>query len=143
MFTYINNRRVQVIYTKFQPSTSMWQRGKFDGMQENNTLLINPWNVTSNPNARMCLMPMFALKISADTILAFDQSFFLILNVAVGSRGGWFADNVANKPWVDGAENAQWTFYNAADEWLPTWGAGAERGMTIKNVKMWQQGACP
>ena len=54
MFTYVNNRRVQVIYTRFKPGTSMWQRGKFDGLQENNTLLINPWNVTDNANARMC-----------------------------------------------------------------------------------------
>jgi hypothetical protein len=25
---------------------------------------------------------------------------------------------------------------------LPTWGEGAERGMTVKSVKMWQAGQC-
>jgi hypothetical protein len=30
----------------------------------------------------------------------------------------------------------------AKDEWLPTWGEGVERGMTVKSVKMWQAGKC-
>jgi hypothetical protein len=34
------------------------------------------------------------------------------------------------------------TFTTAKDEWLPTWGEGTERGMTVKSVKMWQAGKC-
>lgn len=34
------------------------------------------------------------------------------------------------------------TFATAKDEWLPTWGEGNERGMTVKSVKMWQAGKC-
>lgn len=29
------------------------------------------------------------------------------------------------------------------DQWYPTWANGSSRGMTVKSVKMWQQGACP
>lgn len=51
-------------------------------------------------------------------------------------------DNIGDKPWVDGATNAQWTFWSAASKWLPTWGEGDTKGMTVKSVKMWQQGKC-
>jgi len=51
-------------------------------------------------------------------------------------------DKVGDKPWLNDATNARWTFYDAAKEWLPTWGEGDKRGMTIKSVKMWQQGKC-
>lgn len=30
----------------------------------------------------------------------------------------------------------------AKDQWLPTWGEGNDRGMTVKSVKMWQEGKC-
>lgn len=51
-------------------------------------------------------------------------------------------DNMGDKPWIDGATNAQWDFWNAAEQWLPTWGEGDRRGMTVRSVKMWQAGAC-
>lgn len=28
------------------------------------------------------------------------------------------------------------------DQWYPTWANGSSRGMTVKSVKMWQQGTC-
>ena len=52
------------------------------------------------------------------------------------------SDKIGGKPWLDGATNAQWAFWDSADEWLPTWGEGDTRGMTVKSVKMWQLGAC-
>ena len=30
----------------------------------------------------------------------------------------------------------------ARDQWLPSWGEGNNRGMTVKNVKMWREGKC-
>ena len=51
-------------------------------------------------------------------------------------------DKVGDKPWLNEATNARWTFWDAAKDWLPTWGEGDKRGMTIKSVKMWQQGKC-
>lgn len=46
------------------------------------------------------------------------------------------------KPWIDGAEGAARDFWLANSTWLPTWGAGDQRGMTVRSVKMWQLGAC-
>jgi hypothetical protein len=51
-------------------------------------------------------------------------------------------DGKSGKPWVDAGTNAQWEFYGDAASWLPTWGEGASRGMTVRSVKMWQDGAC-
>lgn len=52
------------------------------------------------------------------------------------------SDGKYNKPWVDGSVSAAKDFWKAKDQWLPTWGEGNERGMTVKSVKMWQQGKC-
>ena len=62
----------QVIYVAFTGEQNLWDRGRFAQMSENKTMLPNPWNETKNVNA------------------PFDQRFYLILNVAVGSRNGWF-----------------------------------------------------
>lgn len=51
-------------------------------------------------------------------------------------------DNKGGKPWLDDATNAQWTFWSDVGTWLPTWGEGDARGMTIRSVKMWERGAC-
>jgi len=66
----------------------------------------------------------------------------LILNVAVGGTSGFFPDSTGQKPWVDGSETAMRDFWNANSTWLPTWGEGEDRGMSVKNVKMWSQGIC-
>lgn len=62
----------QVLYLNFKGEKNLWQRGDFANQSENNTLLVDPWSGTGDVNA------------------PFDQSFYLILNVAVGSRNGWF-----------------------------------------------------
>ncbi len=129
LFTLSLRRRLthlvqNVFYTGFGPGT-IWDRGKFAEITVNNSLLVNPWGTTGNPNT------------------PFDQDFYLILNVAVGSLNGYFPDSVGSKPWVDASTYlARGDFWRAADKWLPTWGAGNSRGMTVKSVKMWQEGAC-
>lgn len=53
------------------------------------------------------------------------------------------SDGVGGKPWVDASTYlAPGAFYQHVDDWLPTWGEGNDRGMTVKTVKMWQEGAC-
>ena len=47
-----------------------------------------------------------------------------------------------NKPWIDGSSTAMRDFWLANGTWLPTWGKDEDRGMTVKSVKMWQQGEC-
>lgn len=71
------------MYWKFKKDETMWQQGQFGGLTVNSSLLVDPWSQTGNPST------------------PFDQPFFLILNVAVGSRNGWFPDGVGNKPWTD------------------------------------------
>ncbi|KAJ1329596.1 gram-negative bacteria-binding protein 1 [Microdochium nivale] len=122
LFTYRDSRLRQIYYTNFDQGTgTMWQRGYFSQMTENNTLLTDPWSKTGRYNT------------------PFDEEFYLILNVAVGSRNGWFGNNVAGKPWIDADDGAMRQFWQASGEWLPTWGAGNDRGMTVKSVKMWQE----
>ncbi len=73
----------------------------------------------------------------------FCKSLFYIRFLAIGLVANTLSsDKVGNKPWLDSATNAEWAFWSAADEWLPTWGEGDTRGMTVKSVKMWQLGAC-
>jgi hypothetical protein len=72
LFTYIDSRLNKVLNVDFTKE-NMWQRGQFANRLENYTILHDPWLNSSNNNA------------------PFDQRFYLILNVAVGSRNGWFA----------------------------------------------------
>lgn len=72
LYTYIDSKLQQVLYMPFT-GYSMWQRGEFASQTVNNTVLVDPWSSTGNLNT------------------PFDQEFYLILNVAVGSRNGWFA----------------------------------------------------
>ena len=46
------------------------------------------------------------------------------------------------KPWIDDSATAMWDFWNANATWLPTWGVAEDLGMTVKSVKMWQEGKC-
>lgn len=126
IYFYIDSRVHQTLFIGFQENDPMYDRGKFADQAENSTMLADPWSQSSSTTGNA----------------PFDQDFYLILNVAVGSRNGWFLDHVGDKPWIDSSSNAQWTFWNAASEWLPTWGEGDSRGMTVKSVKMWQAGKC-
>lgn len=124
IFTYLDFQLQQVLYWNFKGDWDMWRRGYFSSQTANGTLIQNPW------------------ASSADTNAPFDKPFYLILNVAIGSQNGWFRDAVGGKPWVDGGKTAMRDFWNAADTWLPTWGAGDEGSMSVKSVKMWKEGLC-
>lgn len=75
MYTYLDSRLQQVLYVgiagKHTPK-NFWERGEFGDVFVNNTLLPNPWAESKNRGA------------------PFDQEFYLVMNVAVGSRNGWF-----------------------------------------------------
>lgn len=74
MYMYFDGRLSQVLYTHFDANSPLWTKGDFGNKAENNTMLSDPW---ANPTSSTGNAP-------------FDQKFFLILNVAVGSRNGWF-----------------------------------------------------
>jgi len=101
---------------------NMWTRS---GLGKKGYVNDDPWSQTGRYNT------------------PFDQNFYLILNVAVGSTRGYFGDSIGGKPWVDEQpSSAAFDFWKANSTWLKTWGAGDKRGMTVQSVKMWQQGAC-
>ncbi|KXS99664.1 hypothetical protein AC578_9884 [Pseudocercospora eumusae] len=117
VFTYIDTRLLQVLYTNF--NKPFWQKGDFPASDSNGTRLVDPWSQTGRDST------------------PFDQDFYLILNVAVGGTNGWFDDGVAGKPWVDASDTAKHDFWNARNQWYPTWEKQGQ--MNIKSVKMWQQ----
>ncbi len=51
-------------------------------------------------------------------------------------------DGVGGKPWVDKSNTAARDFWSAVDKWFPTWGTAEDHSMTVKSVKMWQEGTC-
>ncbi|KAI1839982.1 hypothetical protein JX265_013598 [Neoarthrinium moseri] len=124
MFTWLDGRLRQVVYFDFTKNKNMWTYGEFAYDTVNGTAPTDPWSWTGRANS------------------PFDQDFYLILNVAVGSTNGYFPDGVGNKPWTDGSESPMKDFYLANSTWLPTWGSGDSRGMVVKSVKMWQEGSC-
>lgn len=117
LFTYIDTRLLQVLYTNFdQP---LFQRGQFPLSTGNGTRLRDSWGQTNRPQT------------------PFDQPFYLIMNVAVGGTNGWFQDGDHDKPWVDNSKDAARDFWDARDDWYPTW---EDQGrMEITKVEMWQQ----
>ncbi|KAH6656076.1 putative gram-negative bacteria binding protein [Truncatella angustata] len=127
IYTYVDNRLVQSLYMPFGSSWgSLYDRGYFGSTTVNASIPTNPWASSSSKTLNA----------------PFDQSFYLILNVAVGTTGGYFADGYGQKPWVDTSEKAMHQFWNARDAWLPTWGSGDQKGLTVKNVNMWSRGKC-
>ncbi|QIX00326.1 hypothetical protein AMS68_005843 [Peltaster fructicola] len=117
VFSYIDTRLLQVLYTQFD--MPFWQRGHFPVSSVNGTRFVDPWSQTGRYST------------------PFDQDFYLIINVAVGGTNGWFQDGISGKPWVDASASAKRDFWNAREQWYPTWADNGQ--MIIKSVKMWQQ----
>lgn len=73
----------------------------------------------------------------------FDQEFYLILNVAVGSYNGWFPDDSVLNPAYSssggtGGESyeAVHRFWESQHQWYPTWPSDLSRGMAIDWIRM-------
>jgi hypothetical protein len=105
------------MYTHFDEP--FFTYGAFPLADGNGTRLENPWARTGSNTS------------------PFDQDFYLVIDVAVGGTNGWFKDGKAGKPWLDSSPNARKEFYDARDQWYPTWKTAGQ--MQIKSVKMWQQ----
>ncbi|KAF2636440.1 concanavalin A-like lectin/glucanase [Massarina eburnea CBS 473.64] len=117
IFTYIDSRLIQVMYTRF--AEPFWDYGRFPLSDSNGTRLDNPWAGAN------------------DIAAPFNQDFYLVLNVAIGGTNGWFEDGKSGKPWIDSSPTAKRDFWQARDSWYPTW---EESGtMEVKSVKIWQQ----
>ncbi|RDB22986.1 Beta-1,3-glucan-binding protein [Hypsizygus marmoreus] len=118
---YVDTRLHTLLDIRF--NKPFFQRGDFPPVIFNGSDLValqNPW-------------------INGTNATPFDQEFFLILNVAVGSTNGWFPEVQGDKPWLDRAENPMRDFAKAQSQWYPTWPSTAEqRGMVVDYVKMWK-----
>jgi beta-glucanase (GH16 family) len=117
LFTFVDTRLLQVFYNTF--STPLWPQGYFPLSTVNGTRLVDPWSQTGRANT------------------PFDREFYLIINVAVGGQNGWFLDGENGKPWVDASPTAKKDFWNARDQWYPTWEKNGQ--MIVDRVQMWQQ----
>ena len=117
LFTYVDNRLLEALYVPFEKP--LWPMGNFDASTTNGTRIVDPWSQTGEPST------------------PFDQKFYLILNVAVGSTNGWWTDGLQGKPWVDGSPTAPRDFWNARDQWYPTWKENGQ--MKVQSIKVWQQ----
>lgn len=117
LFTYINSRLMQALYVPFDKP--LWPKGHFDTSNQNGTMVVDPWSQTGKAST------------------PFDQKFYLILNIAVGGTNGWFTDGASSKPWVDASPFAKKDFWDARQQWYPTWEKNGQ--MRVKSVKMWQQ----
>jgi len=85
------------------------------------------------------LAPLANPWLNGTNATPFDQEFYLIMNVAVGSTNGWFPEGQGNKPWLDHSQNPARDFINAANQWYPTWPTSVEdRAMIVDYVKMWK-----
>lgn len=131
LFMYRDSRLNQVKFVDFKKMNKaaggggLWSFGGFEAWVngDNNTQVNNPWE------GRGANAP-------------FDQEFYLILNVAVGSSNGWFPDNRGGKPWFDNYANPATQFWQGKDQWYPSWKDDETRGMQVKSVKMWSEGKC-
>ena len=117
IFTYIDNTLMQVYYFTFDKP--FWERSGFAETTANGTKQGDPWSSTGRPQT------------------PFDQEFYLILDVAVGGRNGFFKDGVGDKPWLDSSASAKKDFWDKRDQWFPTWEKSGE--MVVDTVRMWQQ----
>ncbi|KAI8674518.1 Glycoside hydrolase family 16 [Fusarium keratoplasticum] len=124
LFTWLDGRLRQIVFFDFTKNKNMWEYGKFAGITVNKTVHRDTWSQTGRSNT------------------PFDQDFYLILNVAVGSTNGWFPDKLGEKPWSDESSAPMRDFWDAKNTWLPSWGEQKDRGMIVRSVKMWQEGAC-
>lgn len=117
IFMYVDTRLLQVLYVPFD--RRFWGRGNFPAATANGTTLSDPWSHTGRYSS------------------PFDEKFYLILNVAIGGTNGYFKDGQNGKPWADASPVAKKDFWEARNEWLPTWEKNGE--MQIKSVKMWEK----
>lgn len=116
LFTYVNSRLLQVLYTNFDKP--MWDRGAFSRATDNATRVVDAWSQTDRDNT------------------PFDQEFYLIINLAVGGTNGWFDDGKSGKPWINDSPNAPKDFWDARGQWYPTW---EQPQLEVSRVLMMQQ----
>ncbi|KAJ8935956.1 hypothetical protein NQ318_015791, partial [Aromia moschata] len=72
----------------------------------------------------------------------FDEEFYIILNLAVGSTMGYFPDDATNgngaKPWLNTSPKAMTDFWEGREQWLPTWNVDTDDShLQVEYVRVW------
>jgi len=126
---YTDSRLHAMLETQVQASTlgakkrSFWDKAGFPLTAVNGSsevVVTNPWADGSD-------------------MAPFDQSFYLVIDLAAGGTSGWFPDNVGGKPWYDGSLTAMRDFALAQNVWSATWPSNQDdRAFRIDSVKMWE-----
>jgi hypothetical protein len=96
------------------PAGGFWEMGGFPDTVE------NPWKY-------------------GERMAPFDQKFYLIINLAVGGTTGFFPDTSTGpypKPWLNTSPNSFLDFWNAKNNWLPTWN-GEDSALQVDYVRVW------
>lgn len=106
VITYLDSESNPVLQVPI--TESFFERGDW-----NATVWHNPWRNRGNS-------------------APFDRRFFLILNLAVGGVNGYFPDG-DEKPWGNSDPDSVNNFYNARDDWYPTW----TQSFQIDSVRVW------
>jgi hypothetical protein len=95
--------------------TGFWDRGNFQGSGHP-----NPW-------------------VGATVMAPFDQEFHMIMNVACG--GTFFPPDATNpgpRPWNEGSSFQRTEFWNARNDWLPTWNQQtSDSQMQVQYMRVW------
>ncbi|KAG5674655.1 hypothetical protein PVAND_004609 [Polypedilum vanderplanki] len=77
---------------------------------------------------------------SGTKIAPFDQEFYLSIGLAVGGSH-FFNDDIGDKPWSNSSLTAARDFWQARNEWLPTWKINENRtkeaSFLIDYIRIW------
>ena len=120
LFTWIDSRLAQVMYVRFDQT--FYNRGGFGATYANGSRILDPWTGAGTGH-----------------VTPFDRPFYLVLGVGVGGTSGWFVDGEQGKPWADASTTPREEFWEARDQWAPTWNSTGRGEMVVRKVSMWQQ----
>lgn len=120
LFTWVDSRLAQVAYVRF--NHDFFKFGGYGATYENGSRLLDPWEGKGTSHST-----------------PFDRPFYLVLAVTVGGTSGWFGDGVQGKPWADASTSPRKDFWEAKDQWYPTWTSPGHGELVVKKVSMWQQ----
>ena len=123
------------------PAGGFWELGGFP------STAANPWEGAENPT--MAPFDQKVTHLDARVSLTFSSmklndlctktfQFYLLLNLAVGGTNGYFPDTATGtrKPWSNTGGNAFLDFWNARNEWYPTWN-GDDAAFQIDYVRVY------
>ncbi|XP_055608297.1 beta-1,3-glucan-binding protein-like [Uranotaenia lowii] len=103
---------------------NFWERGNFEETAPGED---NPWK-------------------SGGKMAPFDEEFYITMNLAIGGTNGFFPDppvlnNGKPKPWLNSSPTPVKDFWEAKDEWLPTWkldeNNSKEASLQVDYVRVW------